>query len=632
MADLEKNNADNQTEHLKKASDQSAETDREPVSEATGVEDAKTSKAVDDIMKNDGDEVLKVQDEAAEKAVVMKSSKWESFKNKWVGFWANPRKRWTAIGVLVVVVGALFAVPYTRYNILGLVLKSTITVQAVDSKTGAPVSGAVVELSGKKAETQANGKATLKVTMGTGSLQVSKKYYTGYKHNELVTAGANNFKATLIATGRQIHVKLVNKVTAKPISGAKVSAAGANTKTDAKGMATIVIPSGVATQAANITADGFNAAKVDLVATDDLAKDTFTVTPAGKLYFLSNLNGTIDVAKANLDGSDRQTVLAGTGSEDRNSTSLLASRDWKYLALLSKRAGEKASIYLIDTTNGDKLSTIDEGNADFTLVGWSNDRFVYQVSRNTVSDWQSNKYALKSFDPTTGRSLLLDQTQASGSGQNDYVGQYFGSPYLIDDQVVYAKGWSGFGNSPVSGKQGEVDTIGADGSGHKVVKTFAGPSSGTGYGYQTISISTVLYEPGGFYISVGNTGENPTFYDYEDGKISGDTEMTEDKFFTTPYPTFLVSPSSNATFWADQRDGKNTLFIGDKSAKNQKQVASLSAYNTYGWFTDDYLLVSKNSSELYIMGKDGGGTPLKITDYYKPAVTYNGYGGGYGGR
>jgi hypothetical protein len=92
----------------------------------------------------------------------------------------------------------------------------------------------------------------------------------------------------------------------------------------------------------------------------------------------------------------------------------------------------------------------------------------------------------------------------------------------------------------------------------------------------------------------------------------------------------LLSPSSNQTFWTDQRDGKNTLFVGDNDAKNQKTIASLSGYNIYGWFTDNYLLVSKNSSELYVMPV-AGGTPLKITDYYKPAINYQGYGGGYGG-
>ena len=74
----------------------------------------------------------------------------------------------------------------------------------------------------------------------------------------------------------------------------------------------------------------------------------------------------------------------------------------------------------------------------------------------------------------------------------------------------------------------------------------------------------------------------------------------------------------------------NTLFIGDSSGGSGKQIATLSDYDTYGWYTDDYLLVSKNGSELYIMPVSGG-TPIKISDYNKPAQNFNGYGGGYGG-
>jgi hypothetical protein len=138
-----------------------------------------------------------------------------------------------------------------------------------------------------------------------------------------------------------------------------------------------------------------------------------------------------------------------------------------------------------------------------------------------------------------------------------------------------------------------------------------------------------LDEPSELYIYF-QSGSSEYFYDYEAGKITQDTTLTADKFYETSYATYLVSPSDNQTFWGDQRDGKNALFVGDEDGKNQKQIASLSGYKTYGWYTDDYLLVSKNSSELYVMSPTGG-TPLKITDYYKPAISYNGYGGGYGG-
>ncbi len=593
-------------------------------------DDAQSDAAVDDIMKKDGDEVLKAQDEAAQKAVVMKRTAWERFTDWNASWWGNPRKRYATISTIVVLLGTLFAVPVTRYNILGLVLQSPITVMALDSKTHAPVSGAWVEIAGRTIHTEADGKAKLRVHAGTKTLRVSKPYYTGYTSSLLVTlsAGKNSYTAPLVAQGRQVKVKVVNKVSGAAVANAEVVVGNANAKTDKNGLATIVTPSGADSQDGNVTLSGFNSSKVSITAAGDVAKNTFALVPAGKLYFLSNMSGRIDVAKTDLDGSNRQTVLAGTGNEDRNATSLLASRDWKYLALLSKRAGQYASVYLIDTTKGDKLVTIDEGNADFSLVGWSDNNFVYQVTRNTVELWQPNRQALKSYSAANGQTLLLDQTQASGTGQADYTRQSFGSPYLIGSQVVYAKNWdASFNNwSQLATKSAVLDSIGVAGSGHKTIKSFTrGTTDSSG-----IFINQQLYAPAGLYVYFSN-GTTESFYDYENGKITEDTSLTADKFYNTPYSTYLFSPAGSATFWAESRDGKNTLFTGDESAKNQKQIASLSSYNTYGWFTDDYLLVSKDSSELYIMSS-AGGTPLKITDYYKPAVTYNGYGGGYGGR
>jgi len=601
-------------------------TDADAADEAMG--DPKTDAAVDDIMKHDGDEALQAQDEASE-AGSPTVGRWARCKQAWNQWWASPRKRYTTIGVIIVLLAAVFAVPVTRYNVLGLILKSSATVQVVDSKTGAPVSGATVNLAGQKAETDAEGRATMRVHAGSKTLTVAKHYYKSYSHSELValTGGKNHFKATLGALGRQVKVKVVNQVSGQPLAGATVKAGSAHATTDKSGLTTVVIPSGAVKQVANISLHGFNAAKVTLTAADDLAKNTFKVVPAGKLYFLSNLSGKIDVVKTNLDGSDRQVVLAGTGNEDRNSTSLLASRDWKYLALLAKRSGSNASVYLIDTTKGDKLTTIDEGNANFSLVGWSGDRFVYTVVRNGVSAWQPNQQALKSFDPATGQALLLDQTQGSGTGSSNFAGQSFGTPYLMDDQVVYSKNWSSSyydAQTELAGKSAELDSIGANGSGHRTIKTFtaATPSA-------SLNVQATLYEPDGLYMQFYDGSKN-AYYDYDDGKVSVDTDMTDTKFYNTPYPTYLLSPAGSNTFWADQRDGKNTLFTGDEDAKAPKQIASLSEYNAYGWYGNDYLLVSKNSSELYIMSKDGG-TPLKIADYYKPAINYQGYGGGYGG-
>lgn len=597
-----------------------------PVTELPETADPETDHAVDDIMKHDGDEVLEVQDDIADKAVAVKQGKWQRFKKFNHNWWSNPRKRWSTIAGIIIVLALVFALPITRYNLLGLVLQSRSTITIIDMQTGKPVSGVEITLGGKHAETNADGKASMRTHLGSHTLQVSKKYYTSFHRRELVGFSGNNFGAALKALGRQINVKVVNKISGKPVASVEVKIGSASAKTNKNGQATLVTPSSADTQTATMNAVGYNTAKVDITASGDLVKNTFQVVPAGKLYFLSNLNGSLDVVKTNLDGSDRQMVLAGTGSEDRQNTSLLASRDWKYLALLSKRSGDKASVYLIDTTQKDKLTTVDQGNADFSFVGWAGDRFVYQVTRNTVSDWQANRQALKSLDATNGQTLLLDQTQASGTAENDFAGQTFGSPYIIGNQIVYAKNWiSSYKANELNGKQAELNTINADGTAHKVVKSFA-----PAVGYQGGNLATELYEPDGLYVQFYD-GAQYQYYDYDAGKLTADSSMTNDIFYGTPYPTYLLSPSGNSTFWAEERDGKNTLLVGDQDGKSSKQIATLSAYNTYGWFTDDYLLVSKGNSELYIMSATGG-TTQKITDYYKPAITYNGYGGGYGGR
>ena len=71
-----------------------------------------------------------------------------------------------------------------------------------------------------------------------------------------------------------------------------------------------------------------------------------------------------------------------------------------------------------------------------------------------------------------------------------------------------------------------------------------------------------------------------------------------------------------------------------ENGESAKQVVGLSDYQAYGWYSDDYLLVSKNSSELYILpaaGLTDLTKAIKISDYHKPAVSFYGYGGGYGG-
>ncbi len=560
--------------------------------------------------------------------VVLPSNKPNRLKRLIGAYW---RKKFLTIPLTIVLLTAvLLALPLTRYQLLGLFLKENFEVAVVDKTSNKPVTNAKVQLGVATAQTDAKGRAKLHVKVGSQQLTVTKKYYATTSTDILVPLHPKQapYIATVTATGRQVQARVINKISGKPLSGALLTAADSTAKTDKNGEAIIVVPADKPTVAIKITSDTYNAATATLHVTEQTDPlNTFALVPAGKVYFLSKISGKIDVVKTDLDGTNRQTVLAGTGSEVNTDTILLASRDWKYLALKSTRdGGPNPKLFLIDTSN-DKLTTMDEGNANFSAVGWTDHRFVYLVYRNGYQNWQPKAQALKTFDAESGKLTTIDETDAEGSGDSDYAGNQFGSVYIMDNELVYVKNWYAnyYSGYKLNGKQISLMSVRPDGSGKKSVKDF--PISGS---YSYYALQTKLYEPQGLYVQVpGQNGDKSSYYEYKDGKVTPKTDVTDQAFYD-PYPTYLVSPSGKQTFWSDARDGKNTLFVGDIDAKNGQQIASLSEFTPYGWYSDDYLFVSQKGSELYIMPVTGG-APIKVSDYHKPDYNFQGYGYGYGG-
>lgn len=599
------------------------ETDAEPAPIPDGdIDDSYTEKAVDDIVSEESDKILAVEDaknEIATKAVVSKVGWKEKIRHLF-----SHRRFWLVTFIILV---AIFAIPATRYKILGLVVKKSVTITVVDSKTSSPVSNASVDLAGQTTKTDANGKAKISAGLGKRNLTVTKRYYQTLDYTYFVGIKAVNSQFKLVATGRSVPVTVVNKITGKPISGAQVQSEDTNAKTNSKGVAEIALPTKAATYAGKIAIKGYNTTDITIAVTDKTVKvNTFEITPGGQVYFLSNRSGSLDVVKSNLDGTNRKTVLAGTGKEDQKNTSLLASRDWHYLALKSHREGAQASLYLIDTSN-DKVTQFDNGDADFSLVGWHDHNFVYSLTRNNLTYAQTGKQVLKSYDADHAQLNQLDQTTAEGTAGSALY-QNFGSFYITDDVVVYATQWNkeggGSNAADFTSKNDTIRGVQPSGQNKKDYQSF--PSTNNNY------IQASPYEPQGIYFAVYDNNSKPTFYAFENQTVK--TSNIDQATFDKTYPTFLLSPSGSQTFWTELRDGKNALFIGDSNASSKKQVATLSEYSPYGWYSDNYTLVSKNSSELYVTSTgslSANRPPLKITDYYKPAQTYAGYGYGYGG-
>lgn len=611
-------NVENQTSNINEVPDLEAGTLM-----TSELSDPDTDKAVDDIVVKESDQVLeaedskiKTPDSTAKQPSALKAKLQKLLKNKWT---------WIGLGVVLV---AVLAVPFTRYQVLGLVLKSKADITVVDSKTGTPVSNAELNLGGSVAKTDGNGQAKFNAPLGRHTLRITKQYYTTYSQPFFVGFSADGTgKVYVVATGRQIPITVLNALDGKPLAGAEIKIGSSSAKTDKLGKALVVVPINKNTSdPGSITLSGYAETDVTVVVTDKtVPANTFKLAPSGHVYFLSNKSGKIDVIKTNLDGSGRKVVLAGTGNEDLSTTSLLAAKDWKYLVLESTRDNSNASpaLYLIDTSDDSVTKFESTDKVGYQIIGWHGHDFLYSITKG--DNTKAGNQQVKSYDADHRQTNLVVQDDIdSASGSYQYLSNF----YVVGDELIYSSSWQyasySYYSHPADSSPHSDTVTGVSLSTGKKTLDYGEIPAHSGY------FQITQYEAKGLYVQQ-SSGNDTGYFKIEDGKSTPVSDLTSAKF-NQPYPTFLQSPSGKQTFWTVYQDGKNTLTIGDEEGQNSKQIASLSDYSPYGWFTDKYLLVTKNNSELYIMP---AGTlsdkqqPLKISDYYKQQQTFRGYGGGY---
>jgi hypothetical protein len=535
------------------------------------------------------------------------------FKSKWT---------WIALPILIII--AVAAVPYSRNLLLGLVIKENVALSVIDSKTSSPVSNADVTIGNKTSKTDAYGKVDFRLPYGKAKISIVKQYFTTYSGSYFVGyKSGQTASILLVATGRQVPITVLNKITGSPLVEAQVEVLDTTAKTDSKGQAVIVLPTKNATESASVSAVGYNSITFKVQITDKVVTaNSVKLTPVGQIYFLSNLSGKIDVVKSDLDGANRQTVLAGTGKEDPNATILMASKDWHYLVLQSIRDTAKPVMYIIDTST-DKVTNFDSGSASFTPIGWSGHNFIYDVNKDNVAISQPGHESIKGYNADSAQLNLLDQNQEEGTA-TAYGYEAFYNFYIVSGSFVYTTQWYQAGTSTtkfdLASKNDAIRSVQAGGQSKKDIQTFA--AANVSY------IQAVQYKPQNVYYAVFTSDNKSTFYDLQALVISAPTNVTQ-ATLSQPYPSFITSPLGSQSFWSELRDGKKSLFVGDQNGASAKQIAALSEYVPYGWYSDNYILIAKNSSELYITSSDTTSTqnPLKITDFYKSVLSYNGYVG-----
>jgi hypothetical protein len=471
-------------------------------------------------------------------------------------------------------------------------------------------------LDGKTATTDNEGQAVIKSRVGHRTLAVTKKYYKDQNSKVLVAISKQKIppQIKLEATGRQVPISVTNRVGGAVLANALIKAAGTEAQTDSNGNVSIVLPAEQTAVEATIEAAGFNPAKVSIIVTDQpVTENTFSLIPAGKIFFLSKKSGTLDVVKTDLDGSNRITVLSGTGKEEDYGTALLESRDWKYLVLKSKR-DDKVKLYLIETDTG-KTTTLDEGDeVNFSPVGWYGEQFIYTVERTKLKDWEPKKQSLKSFNAKTQKITILDEAAGEGTDSNNYTHETYTGVFIAGDRVVYGKYWqrSYYSSSINNGKKASINSVQPDGSNKKTLREFDADRPG-GLRY----IYSHSYKPQKIYFDVTDDTGNDRWY-YEASPTAVKDAAISDNDLYRGYPSYVISPNSKSALWTEQRDGKSALILGDSQGDNGKAIAYLSEFSAYSWYSDNYLVVSKHSNELYLMpvaGVQNETDLLKISDY-----------------
>lgn len=546
-----------------------------------------------------------------------------AWKRFWMWFW--DKKWFTLPAVVCFVVAILLAVPATRYVLVGTFWKESVVIRVIDDGNSRPVSEATVMVAGVQSKTDAKGNAALvNVPVGVHDVTIEKKNYqaTTTKVEVPLVAGNKTFDMSLHATGRITDVAVANRLSGNAVKGALVTVSQDDkAKTDDTGKAQVVIATDKKAVTVTVTAEGYLEQKVEIAPSKST---TVELVPMGKMYFLSKQRGKIDVVRTNLDGTGREVAIEATGNETDQNTSLLASRDWRYLLLKAQReTGKGPSLYLYDTTKG-SLELLDRGDkTDFNLIGWSGHNFFYHVYRDRPQT-DVGVEAIKIINAQSQKVSVVDESQVAAASPYAKYRQTYPQQYILDGGIMFTRSWMGPGQPQLNELTTDIVRINSDGGGKKVIKSFPATS--------TLYVDTRLVKPQTAYYKIYKGDQSSLVFAelnnwvYREGvKIEG---------FDAFYPTYLMSPDGTMSFWSESRDGKHTLLVGDKNALNSQALLSMSEYKAYGWLTNEFILLQKNDSELYIASPaqlKAGKAPLKISNYHKP-VLIPGYGYGYGGQ
>jgi hypothetical protein len=505
------------------------------------IDDPKTDAAVDDILHKESDALLDKQPTGLPPVAPTQKRRrgiGAFFKAWWRHKWA----RWITIVLLLAAIVTVFSVQKLRYAVLNTAgVRSSASVVVLDDTTKLPLRNVTVNVGGKKALTNIEGRAQIKeLKLGEYELSIERLAFATHKQKVTVGWGSNplgEFK--LKATGLQYVLAITDYVSGKPIEGVEVVQDGFNALSDASGKVILTVEDAeTTTLAVTIRAQGYRTEERTLNALEATGTNVVLV-PAHRHVFVSKQSGKYDVFSVDLDGANRKLLLAGSGSET-TSLSLVVSPDGQYAAYVSTRDGMRdddgyllSSLTIINLKAG--TSVVVDHAEQLQLVDWVGNRVVYRITIAGAS----------AANPQRNRLIALNY-ETNSRAQLATANQF--------NTILSARGYIYYGASSTDPEATlGLFRIKPDGSGRKQLSQDE-VWTGLRATYNSLSIQT----PDGWQA-----------YSLIDEKFT----KSDAPSALTPY-AYINDPAGKQSAWTDIRDGKGTLLVYDITKEAHRTLVS----------------------------------------------------------
>lgn len=408
--DLQKKHLDEDTHEEKPEELVAAEAETEDSTDKsddaeTKLDDKQTDQAVEDIIRNESDELLEAQDSKTEKVKPTGKKSW--WKRAWL--------RWALLAILLAGIG-LMAFPATRYQILNAFgVRVSAAVEVKDGTTGQPLKNVIVTIGGVQSQTDTEGKATVdKIKLGPNTLKLERIAFASFEKQVVLGLGSNPLGTfELDAVGAQYTMIIRDYLSGQPIEGAEASNGQAVARSDASGKIVLTLEKSDGSDVtATVGAVGHRSDQFTLKA--EVTNDVVLVS-AAKEVFISKESGKYDLYTMDVDGKNKKVILAGTGLETGN-IALAVSPDGERAALVSTRDDKRtADGRLLNTLSLVKVATgeftvLDRGE-QIQLMDWSGNRIIYHMVANVAAD-AADRHRLTSYDyKSDSRAQLASANQ-----------------------------------------------------------------------------------------------------------------------------------------------------------------------------------------------------------------------------